>query len=145
MPDDMPDLEANKALVRRYFEIIDAGDVERIDEVLAPDFVSHSPPYPGLPENLDGVRRGWAMSLAAFTGYSHVIEQQVAEGDRVATLTTASGTHTGEYRGLAGTGRQVSIQGISIHRIAGGRIAEHWGRSDILGLLQQMGGAQNTT
>ena len=133
------DYEANKALVRRYFEIIDSGDVDRIGEVLAPDFISHTPPYPGLPEDLEGVRRGWQMSLDAFRDYRHVIEQQIAEGDRVATLTTASGLHVGDYRGIPGSGRRVSIQGISIHRIADGRIAEHWGRSDILGLLNQMG------
>ena len=131
-------LEANKALVRRYFEIIDSGDVERIGEVLSPEFLSHSPPYPGLPEDLEGVRTGWAMSLDAFRDYRHVIEQQIAEGDRVATLTTASGEHVGDYRGLMGTGRRVSIRGLSIHRIADGLIVEHWGRSDIAGLLSQM-------
>ena len=130
--------EANKALVRRYFEIIDSGDVSRIEDVLAPDFVSHSPPYPGLPETLDGVRQGWAISLAAFRSYRHVIEDQLAEGDRVVTRVTATGEHTGDYRGIQGDGRTVSVPGIAIHRIANGRIAEHWGRTDLASLLQQM-------
>jgi len=130
--------EANKALVRRYFEIIDSGDVSRIDEVLAPDFVSHSPAFPGLPETLDGVRQGWGMSQAAFRSYRHVIEDQIAEGDRVVTRVTATGEHTGDYRGIQGDGRSVSIEGIAIHRIANGRIAEHWGRLDLAGLLLQM-------
>jgi steroid delta-isomerase-like uncharacterized protein len=130
--------DANKAVVRRYYEIIDSGDVSLIDEVLAADFISHSPPFPGLPETLDGVRQGWAISLAAFDTYRHVIEDQFAEGDRVATRVTATCTHTGDYRGIKGDGREVSIEGIAIHRIANGRIAEHWGRIDLAGLLHQM-------
>ncbi len=134
----VPDLEANKALVLRYFEIIDSGDVDRILEVLSPDFVSHSPPFPGLSEDIHGVRRGFAISLGAFRNYSHTVEKQIAEGDRVVTLTTASGEHVGDYRGIVGNGERLTIRGLSIHRIAGGRIAEHWGRSDVWGLLSQM-------
>jgi len=130
--------EANKALVRRYYEIIDSGDVSLIDEVLAPDFVSHSPPFPGLPQTIEGVRQGWAMSLAAFGSYRHVIEDQFASGDRVATRIRATGVHTGDYRGIKGDGRTVSIEGIAIHRISNGRIVEHWGRLDLHGLLAQM-------
>ncbi len=132
------ELEANKSLVRRYFQIIDSGDVERIGEVLAPDFVSHSPPFPGLSEDIEGVRRGFAISLAVFRNYSHTLESQIAEGDRVATLTTATGEHVGDYRGIVGNGERLTIRGLSIHRIANGRIAEHSGRSDVWGLLSQM-------
>jgi steroid delta-isomerase-like uncharacterized protein len=130
--------EANKALVCRYFEIIDSGDVSRIEEVLAQDFVSHSPPFPGLPQTLDGVRQGWAISLAAFRSYRHVIEDQIAKGDRVVTRVIATGEHTGDYRGIKGDGRTVTIGGIAIHRIANGRIAEQWGRTDLRSLLEQM-------
>jgi predicted ester cyclase len=130
--------EANEAVVRRYYEIIDAGDVSRIDEVLALGFISHSPPFPGLPETLDGVRQGWAISLAAFASYRHVIEDQLSQDDRVVTRVTATGVHTGDYRGVRGDGREVSIQGIAIHRIADGKIAEHWGRTDLASLLRQM-------
>ncbi len=136
--------EANKALVRRYFEIIDAGDVSRIGEVPAPDFVSHSPPFPGLSQDIEGVRRGWAISQAAFASYRHVIEDQLAAGDRVVTRVTATGVHTGDYRGIKGDGREVSIQGIVIHRIANGRIAEHWGRTDLASLLAQMQAVRTT-
>src|SRR4029079_4275711 len=122
----------------RYYEIIDAGDVSRIEEVLAQDFVSHSPPFPGLPETLEGVRPGWAISRAAFASYRHVIEDQFSDGDRVVTRVTATGVHTGDYRGIKGDGREVSIEGIAIHRIADGKIIEHWGRTDLASLLGQM-------
>jgi steroid delta-isomerase-like uncharacterized protein len=75
---------------------------------------------------------------AAFTNFEHVIEDQVAEGDRVVTRVTATGDHVGDYWGVPATGKRVSMEGIAIHRIADGKIAEHWGTSDLDGLIQRM-------
>lgn len=131
--------EENKALVRRYFEAIDTGDAACIEAFLAPDYVEHAPPHPGLPPGIEGARVGFQRSLDAFTNFEHVIEDQIAEGDRVVTRVTASGDHIGPYHGIPASGRRVSIDGIAIHRIANGLIAEHWGKIDLASLMRQMG------
>ena len=131
-------LEANKALVRAYFEAIDTGDAAIIAQFLAPDYVEHASAFPNLRPGIDGVHDVFRLSNAAFTNFRHTIEDQVAEGDRVVTRVTAIGDHVGDYWGVPATGRQVSMEGIAIHRIANGLIVEHWGRSDLYGLLQRM-------
>ena len=133
-----PDLQANKALVRAYFEAIDTGDAAIISRFLAPDYVEHAGAFPNLRPGIDGVHDVFRLSNAAFTNFRHVIEDQVAEGDRVVTRVTATGDHVGDYWGVPATGKTVSMEGIAIHRIADGLIAEHWGKSDLYGLLQRM-------
>jgi steroid delta-isomerase-like uncharacterized protein len=129
----------NKALVRRYFEAIDAGDPACIEAFLAPDYIEHAPPHPGLPAGIEGARVGFQRSLDTFTNFVHVIDDQIAEDDRVVTRATASGDHIGPYHGIPASGRRVSIEGIAIHRIANGKIEEHWGKIDLAGLMRQMG------
>ncbi len=131
--------EENKALVRRWFEETDRHNFAILDELLAEDYVDHNPPFPDLPGGREGVRRANEMLLAAFPDATHVIEDQLAEGDRAATRWTARGTHTGEVNGVPPTGKKISVDAISIHRMAGGRIAETWEVWDTLGFLQQIG------
>jgi steroid delta-isomerase-like uncharacterized protein len=140
MPDtpESPDLASNKALVRAYFAAIDSGDAAIIATFLAPDYVEHASAFPNLRPGVDGVHDVFRLSNIAFTNFKHVIEDQVAEGDRVVTRVTATGDHVGDYWGVAATGKTVSMEGIAIHRIADGKIAEHWGKSDLYGLLQRM-------
>jgi steroid delta-isomerase-like uncharacterized protein len=131
--------EENKALVRRYFEAIDARrDPAVVDEFLAPDFVSHNP-SPGYGPDREGQKQAFIHFLAAAPDGDHVIDDLVAEGDRVVTRLTAHGTQTGELFGIPPTGKRVTMTGIAIHRIAGGKIAEHWHEIDMLGGLQQLG------
>jgi steroid delta-isomerase-like uncharacterized protein len=133
-------LEANKALVRRWFEETDKGSFGIIDELCAPDYVDHSPPLPGMGEGSEGVRRANTALTAAFPDTVHIIEEQIAEGDRVVTRLRGRGTFLGECLGIPPNGKVVEITGISIHRIANGKLVEHWANADLLGLLQQMGG-----
>jgi len=133
-------LEENKALVRRFFEAIDTGDVAKLDKFLTPDYHDHDPPpFPGLAPGMEGARQAFQYALDAFSDFRHTIEDQVAEGDKVVTSITGYGTHTGEFLGIAPTGKEVSMRGIAIHRIADGKLAEHWGRVDNVGLLIQLG------
>ncbi|MPZ50149.1 MAG: hypothetical protein GEU75_12780 [Dehalococcoidia bacterium] len=121
----LPELErrrSQQSLVRRFFECIDAGDFGVLLDFYAPGFIDHAPTYPGLAEGTEGVGQAFTMSLAAFSDVRHVIDDQIASGDRVVTRMTASGTHIGDFRGIAGTGRSVSMEGIAIHRIADGKI-----------------------
>jgi len=126
--------EENKALVRRLFEAEDKGDLDALEELLAPDFVDHSL----LPGQVPG-REGYIQSVAEeHASYSNVrtnIEDQVAEGDKVISRLTINRIHDrGEFMGIAPTGTELKTTAIVIHRIAGGKIVEE--RSESTGLLE---------
>jgi steroid delta-isomerase-like uncharacterized protein len=110
-----------------------------VDSFFAPEFVSHNNP-PGFPPGVDGVKQFFSMFRDAFPDVTVEIDEMVAEGDRVAVATTFTGTHEGELMGVAPTGRRVSVTGIDIVRVADGKIAEHRGLTDIVGLMRQLAG-----
>jgi steroid delta-isomerase-like uncharacterized protein len=130
--------EENKALVRRWFTELDAGHLDIIDELVPDDYLDHNPAIGGLGSGRDGIRRYVAMLRAAFPDTCHTIEDQMAEGDRVMTRLTARGTFTGEILGYAPNGRVVEVNGIAVHRIANGRIVEHWAHLDMRGFMEQI-------
>lgn len=133
--------EGNKALIRRYFKAIDAaceaGDAGILDEFLSPDFVTHTP-FPGIPPTREGAKQIFRVFVASAPG-THVIEDLIAEGDKVVGRITANGTHEGELLGIPRTGKQIRMTGMTIWRIADGTIVEHWSEMNVLGLLQQLG------
>jgi len=133
--------EENKALVRRYFETIDAaceaGNADIIDDFLAPDFVEHNP-FPGIPPTREGWKQAFEEFARGAPGY-HVIEDLVAEGDKVVGRITAYGKHEGELFGISATGKEIRVAGIAIWTIRDGRIVEHWHETDQMGLMQQLG------
>ncbi len=132
--------EQNKALVRQFYAEIDAGNVDAIDELVAADYVDHHPaPFPGMPDGREGLKQAFRIFWDATPG-RHQIEDQVAEGDKVATRLTATGRHEGDLPGpLPATGADLRQTAVAIHRIANGKIAEHWSDRDDLGLMQQLG------
>ncbi len=135
--------EDNRALIRRYFEEIDAAARDGraasvLDEFVAPNFVDHSP-NPGFAPNLEGLKQAFNHFLAAHPDGYHIVEDMIAEWDKVVTSVIAYGTQTGELFGIPPTGKQVRTTGIVIHRIANGKIVEHWSEVDNLGVLQQLG------
>jgi steroid delta-isomerase-like uncharacterized protein len=133
--------EKNKALIRRYFEAIDAacevGNAGILDEFLAPDFVTHTP-FPGIPPTREGAKQIFMAFVASAPG-THVVEELIAEGDKVVGRITANGTHEGTLLGIPRTGKQIRMTGMTIWRIADGKIVEHWSEMNVLGLLQQLG------
>jgi steroid delta-isomerase-like uncharacterized protein len=131
--------EQNKALVRRYFELWNAHEVDALGEVLADDAVDHDPYNPYGQEGLEGAKKTIQMYLDAFPDTHFEIDDIVAEGDRVATRWTATGTHEGELMGVAPTGKKSSVTGIAIDRIENGKIVEGWNSWDVLGLMQNIG------
>jgi predicted ester cyclase len=131
--------EENKALVRRWFAETDRGNDGIVDELCAPDYVDHSPPLPGMGSGSAAVRQANAALRAAFPDTVHTIEDQIAEGDQVVTRLRARATFTGEILGIAPNGRVVEITGIAIHRVAGGKLVEHWANFDSFGFMQQLG------
>lgn len=130
--------DTNAELVRRFrVELLESRDPAVVDEYFAEDFVSHNNP-PGFEPGRAGVKQFFAMFADAFPDATVTIDDLVAAGDRVAVATTTTGTHTGELMGMAPTGRTVSVTGIDIVRVAGGRIVEHRGLTDIVGLMRQL-------
>jgi steroid delta-isomerase-like uncharacterized protein len=109
-----------------------------VDEYLSQDFVNHDPPF-GASTDREGMRAAARMFRAAFPDWHSELHLLVAEDELVAELFTASGTHRGEMTGVAPTGQEVSLPGINVFRVHGGRISERWGRLDGLGFLQQLG------
>ena len=130
--------EENKAVVRRLFEESDDRKGDLPEDLFAPDYVFHFPSSPG-PLDLQGHVRIARMFYAAFPDLRYRVEEQVAEGDKVASRFTVHGTHEGEFMGISPTGGRVAATGINIDRIAGGKIVEEWSNFDQLGIMQQLG------
>src|SRR5215204_659926 len=117
--------EQNKALVRRLFEARGKLDLDALDKMLAPDFVSHTRVLPGQQLDREGYKRMSLEYAAAFSNTSFMFEEQVAEADKVVSRFTVHATHDRkEFLGVAPTGREISYNAIFIHRIEGGKIAE---------------------
>lgn len=131
---------ANKALVRRVFEEgFNQGKIELVDELIAADFVDHGA-APGLPDTgPESFRQTVMLFRSAFPDMHVTIDDMIAEGDRVVTRGHWNGTHRGSFFGIPGTGKQFSLTSTDILRIEQGRVVEHWGNEDDLGMLQQLG------
>ena len=130
--------EQNKAIVRRFFEAFTANDQAALKDVLAPDLVAYSHGAPG-PQNREVHLQGISMWNAAFETH-FTVEEQIAEGDKVATRVTMRAIHnSGEFQGLPPTGKQVEMSGTTIERIKDGKIVKRRVSSDWFGLMQQLG------
>ena len=131
--------EENKALVRRCVEeFVDRSNFDLSDEIFAPNFVR----YDAAPDQVSGVedlKHFFAMLHSGFPGFQTTIEDLLSEGDKVVLRFTFHGTHQGEFMGIAPTGKQVTMAGIDIFRIADGKIVEMWNQEDVLGMMQQLG------
>jgi predicted ester cyclase len=123
--------EANKALIRRAAEATSSGDFDAFDELMAPDVAAE------FKEGIAEIRR-------AFPDYHGADEIQIAEGDLVAGRFVFYGTHEGEFMGVASTGRQVTFRGLSLNRVAEGKIVEAWVEIDLEDILGQIGAVVRT-
>ena len=130
--------EENKAVIRKYYELLDAGDMEGIMNLFSDD-ISWS--FPGMPEplnkeGLEGLIQGFS---GAFPDMQHTIRNQFVEDDQVATAITFRGTQNGDLMGVPPSGNQVEFNGLNIHRVTDGKIAEGETGFDMLSLMQQIG------
>jgi steroid delta-isomerase-like uncharacterized protein len=140
VPNEPSSPEANKATVNRYFnEIMSQGRLEVIDELMAKDFIirisSLHEPFRG-PE---GMKQFVTGLRTAFPDIQFTVEEQIAEGDKVACRFTSISTHQGEFAGIPPTDKQVKDHGTDIFRFVSGKIAEVWVSENALGLMQQIG------
>jgi serine phosphatase RsbU (regulator of sigma subunit)/predicted ester cyclase len=133
----MSSAEKNKVLVRRFLEAHAKGDLDALEEMLAPDFVNHNL-LPGQEPDLEGYLRSFTQYHAAFSDTHYIVEKQVAEGEEVMTIFTASSIHDrGEWLGLMPAGKEFTALLILVHRVVEGRIAEEWSQGSGLAELTQ--------
>lgn len=128
----------NKAIVLQFYKAFDDRKMEQALELLAPSFVAH---MAGMPEPLDSESfKQFGMAFYfAFANGQHIFDEVVVSEDRVVTCGTFTATHRGEFQGLPPTGKQISLSVMHIDRVEDGKIVEHWGQGDALGLMQQLG------
>jgi steroid delta-isomerase-like uncharacterized protein len=127
--------EENRALARRFLEAQAKGDLNALDELMAPDFVDRSV-LPGQGSSREDYKRSVVDMLGAFRNSSFTVESQIAEGDLVASRFTGRSVHRGTFLGVAPTGEETPYTGMTFHRIADGKIAEEWGESDFLSVME---------
>jgi predicted ester cyclase len=140
MPADH-DTSINKTVLRRILtRVFEHGDLDALDELVTGDFHNHRTP-PGIPGDAEGVKRIVALERAAFPDLRYTVDHEAEEGDLVIQVATAEGTHRGAIFGVEPTGRHVRWQQVHIARMRDGRMAEHWGISDVAGLWTQLGRA----
>ena len=133
--------EESKALAHRSWEVGIQAPLDTLEdaiaEVYADDVIMHEPGEDIV--GIEGLAQFVSMMRSAFPDLRITVEDDMAEGDKVVTRWTRQGTHQGELMGVAPTGNQVTVTGITIHRIAEAKIVEEWSNWDALGLMQQIG------
>ena len=136
MTDDIA--AANKRLVRRFYkEVYGDWNMALVDEVVSPQFTSHDWPK-GSATGPEGFREFYSAIRTALPDARYVVDDVIAEGDRVVVRWRLMGTHEGDFRGIAATGQAIELKGIAIYRVAGGQLVERWVVTDLHGLLEEM-------
>lgn len=132
----------NKAIVlRSEAELWSKGNLSIAPELYSPGFVCHfvvGPDWVGV----QGIQQEVSQHRTSFPDWNEKVDDIIAEGDRVVIRFTSTGTHLGQFAGIAPTGRKVSIREVAIFRLAGGKIVEQWGMPDLHGLMEQLSGSK---
>ena len=128
----------NKDVLNRIEVLWNTGDLEKIGDMFATDFVNHDPNAPDV-NDLEGYKGFIVMTRTSFPDFHVTSEDIIAEEDKVVSRWTASGTHKGELFGIPPTGTKATWKGISIYRFADGKIVEAWWSKDMFSLMQQLG------
>jgi steroid delta-isomerase-like uncharacterized protein len=131
---------ANKAIVHRlYEEVWNQRKLEVIKEIISPSHALQAPNILGSSIGPEAYKRNVQAFLAGFPDLRWTIEDTIAEKDKVVACWTISGTHKGDYMGIPATNKKVSVEGITIHNVAGGKIMDSYSNWDVLGMTQQLG------
>jgi steroid delta-isomerase-like uncharacterized protein len=129
----------NLTLCKRFYnEVATQGNIDLIDELVAENFLEHEG-FPGLTKDRDGLKQFFTMMRTAFPDLKFDVEFMLSDGDKVAAYITMSGTQKGEFMGMPASGKKFTIKTIDIVRIVDGRAVEHWGVTDAMTMMQQLG------
>ncbi len=132
--------EQNKAIVRRLFEELwNKGNLSVADQLFSPNYAHHDPSTPDFGRGPESERKRATLYRTAFPDLHLTIEDIIAEGETVMTRWSCHGTHKGDLSGIAPTGKQFTISGVTIARLTNGKLAEGYVNWDALGLMQQLG------
>jgi steroid delta-isomerase-like uncharacterized protein len=129
--------DENRAVVRKFFAALDEQNMAAVEDLLAPNYRLH---FDAMPEMDRQAGIGFfGAFLAAFPDIRHEVQDQLAEGDGVATRIVVSGRNQGEFMGMPATGKAIRVGAINLIRLNDAKIAEHWINADSLGMMQQLG------
>ncbi len=129
--------EENKKIVLRSFKEFDKGELKTIEDLTASNFIDHNP-LPGQARGIEGVKQASGIYRAAFPDAKIVVEDLIAEGDKVVIRWTGRGTHKGEFLGVPASSKLVDLRGISIFRVVNGKIVEQWSELNLFDIMQQI-------
>jgi len=133
-------LEENKAVIRRWFEAENNKDLSQIEDMVAPGFIDHTHKLKSREEYEQRI----VMFMKGFPDFHEAIEDIIGEGDKVWVRFKFTGTHTGEYLGLAPTGKKITVEVVDIFRMVDGKVVEEWEVADGLDSLKQLGAIEYT-
>ena len=132
-----------EALARRFYdEVLNAGNVDLVDELCTEDFVEHEEGFPGMSPDRQGVKDFVQVMRTAFPDLHMTPELILSDADHVMCRFRMTGTHDGEFMGMPPTGRRVDLTGYDEARVVDGRAVEHWGAMDSAKLMEQLGVSQ---
>jgi steroid delta-isomerase-like uncharacterized protein len=133
-------MAAGAELIQEFYdEILSKGNLDKIDDLVTDDVVDHEEGMPGQPEGKDGVRFFVNTMREAFSDLEATTDVSLDSGDLACARVTITGKHTGEFMGVPASDKPIEVEGIDIIRIADGKCAEHWGVTDLMSLMQQIG------
>ena len=135
--------DENKAVVQRWFsEVVSRGDMACLDDICAvchPQFVMVRGVVEPAPQGIDGLKGIISSLRTAFPDLTATVDEQIAEGDKVVSRVTMSGTHQGEFMGIPATGKSFTIPGVSIWEVRAGQLISEWVNWDSMSMMQQLG------
>jgi steroid delta-isomerase-like uncharacterized protein len=130
--------ETNRAIVLRNFRAFDSGDLQTLEETTAPSFVDHNPLEGQLP-GVRGTKQASTIYRTAFPDAKIVVEDTIAQADKVVIRWSGHATHKGPFLDVPPTSKRVTLEGITIFRVEKGKIAEQWAELNLYGILRQLG------
>ncbi|HEY5538405.1 MAG TPA: ester cyclase [Thermoplasmata archaeon] len=130
----------NEAVLRRFYDdAFSKGKLSVVDELADRNFVDHDTPLPGFESGAEGLKQFIGAIRTGFPDLGVAVNDLVSQGDKVWARATFTGTHKGSFMNIPPTGKRISFEVMDIVRFSGGKVAEHWGVADSLGLLTQLG------
>lgn len=130
--------QQNVETLKRFSEAVNSGKLQELEQLVAPGVVEHDS-VPGQESTPQGYVWFFENFRASFPDLNLNVDHMVADEENVAIAYTITGTHKGEFQGVPATGKRIKARGLEICRFDDGKIAERWGSSDVLGIMQQLG------